>query len=88
MLIKATQSTVALANKIKAQASVTHDFLIKEILQKGLGIGDPTKDELDRLLNIGSKKRLDQYLAEMISIRAQLGVSTLVERKKKNRARK
>lgn len=82
MLIKATQSTVALANKIKAQASVSQDFLIKEILQKGLGIGDPTKDELDRLLKIGSKKRLDQYLAEMISIRAQLGVSFLFKKKK------
>ncbi|KAI7883597.1 alkaline phosphatase-like protein [Lichtheimia hyalospora FSU 10163] len=76
VLIKATQSTVTLANKIKAQASVTHDFLVKEILQKGLGIGDPTADELDRLVKIGSKKRLDQYLAQMISIRAQLGWAT------------
>lgn len=74
VLIKATQSTVALANKIKAQASVTQDFLVKEILQKGLGIGDATAEELDRLVKIGSTKRLDQYLADMISIRAQLGV--------------
>ncbi|KAI8085017.1 alkaline-phosphatase-like protein [Halteromyces radiatus] len=41
-----------------------------------LGIVDITKEEMDTLGKISSKKRMDQYLAEMISIRSQLGWTT------------
>ncbi|KAI9321349.1 alkaline-phosphatase-like protein [Dichotomocladium elegans] len=77
VLVKATQSTVALATKILAHdTKLTDEFLAKDILEKGLGITDATSTELGRLKRTKSIKRLDLYLAEMISIRAQLGWAT------------
>ena len=75
VVAKASQSTVFLANMIHSQPRPLDDkFITGTILKQGLGITDTTAKELHYLKTTTSKKKLDKYLAEMLSIRAQLGV--------------
>jgi hypothetical protein len=50
------------------------DIVTNAVLKEGLGIEDPTDEELAFLLSSTSNSELDHYLADMVSIRAQLGV--------------
>jgi alkaline phosphatase len=78
VLTKVKASTVNLAKLIKSQSALTKDYIVNVILKENLGITDATEKEVSDLLKTkASQKSLDKYLAEMVSIRAQLGVCTL-----------
>jgi alkaline phosphatase len=47
----------------------------QKVVEDQLGIQDITGDELKKLAKINSVKEMDIYLASMVSIRTQLGVS-------------
>lgn len=69
-------STIQLANMIKSQDNVSRGFIVDTILKDGLGISDATENEIKELSKLSaSSKTLDQYMAQMVSIRAQLGVN-------------
>jgi alkaline phosphatase len=70
VLSRVKNSTVVLANAIHA----LHDVSDK-VITEGLGIADATDDEMKFLLSNPSRSALDHFLADMVSIRAQLGVS-------------
>lgn len=76
VLTKVKSSTVNLAKMIKAQTNLTRDFIVNDIIKEKLGFTDATEAEIKALLKTTtSQKALDAYLAEMVSIRAQLGVN-------------
>jgi hypothetical protein len=78
VLTHVKSSTVQLANKIKSQDTITREFIVDTILKQALGISDATEDEIKELSKTSaSTKRLDQYMAQIVSIRAQLGVKYL-----------
>ncbi|GAA5797343.1 hypothetical protein HPULCUR_002725 [Helicostylum pulchrum] len=76
VLVKIQSSTVNLAKKMR-QANITRDFITNDILKEYLGLVDPTENEITYLLESSksSQKSQDQYLADMVSKRAQLGVN-------------
>lgn len=76
VLTNVKSSTVNLAKKILNTTTLTRDFIVNEILIQHLGLLDPTEKEINYLLQKDlSQKSLNQYLADMVSFRAQLGVS-------------
>lgn len=76
VLTNVKSSTVNLAKKILNTTTLTRDFIVNEILIQHLGLLDPTEKEINHLLQKDlSQKSLNQYLADMVSFRAQLGVS-------------
>lgn len=75
VLTKVKTSTVKLANSIKSQSTISRDY-IESVLKEKLGITDATEKEIKQLMKKTSAKNLDQYLADMVSIRAQLGWAT------------
>ncbi|KAI9496846.1 alkaline-phosphatase-like protein [Zychaea mexicana] len=77
VVANASHSTVFLADMLHDQPRPVEDrYIIETILQKGLGITDTTSKELQCLKTTPSIKQLDKYLADMLSIRAQLGWAT------------
>lgn len=72
-------STIALASAIDALKDVPEvekqKVVTDKIISEGLGISDPTEKELAFLMSNPSRSALDHFLADMVSIRAQLGVS-------------
>ncbi|KAG2220817.1 hypothetical protein INT45_004478 [Circinella minor] len=77
VVAKASRSTASLANMIHDKSRPLDDnFIIETILKQGLGITDITTKELQYLKTTTSKKKLTKYLADMLSIRAQLGWAT------------
>lgn len=72
VLTRVKHSTVYLANLMKKK-KLTREYIVNTILGKYLGIHDPTETEIQSLMNM-NQTMLDYYLADMISIRAQLGV--------------
>lgn len=82
VLTKVKASTINLAKMIKAQSDLNREYIVDVILKENLGIADATETEITDLLKTkASQKSLDKYLAEMVSIRAQLGVSKKLARK-------
>ncbi len=76
ILTNIKSSTINLAKMIKSTDNLTREFIINDILKDKLGLTDASEEEVKELLKTNaSEKTLDQYLAEMVSIRAQLGVS-------------
>ncbi|KAI9356895.1 alkaline-phosphatase-like protein [Pilaira anomala] len=79
VLTNVKSSTVNLAKKILNTTTpfLTRDFIVNDILNQNLGLLDPTEEEINHLLQKDlSQKSLDQYLANMVSFRAQLGWAT------------
>ncbi|KAG1057362.1 hypothetical protein G6F43_000792 [Rhizopus delemar] len=74
VLTRVKHSTVYLANLMKKK-KLTREYIVNTILGKYLGIHDPTETEIQSLMNM-NQTMLDYYLADMISIRAQLGWAT------------
>lgn len=77
VLTKVKSSTIRLAKMMKAEKILTRDYILTTILDYHLGITDATEDEIHGILDSNDKediKELDQYLAELVSFRAQLGV--------------
>lgn len=75
VLTKVKSSTINLATMIKSQTNLTREYILNDIIKDNLGFTDATETEIkDLLKTTTSKKALDAYLAEMVSIRAQLGV--------------
>ncbi|KAF7722432.1 hypothetical protein EC973_003134 [Apophysomyces ossiformis] len=74
VLTKVKQSTVGLATHILKNKLPSSDVQI--LLKERLGIDDPTEKEISAMASKKSVKSLDQYLAEMVSLRAQLGWAT------------
>ncbi|ORE08006.1 alkaline phosphatase-like protein [Rhizopus microsporus var. microsporus] len=72
VLAKVKSSTVALADLVSQNR--TKEFVVETVLKDRLGIADATDEEIEQLLKSGSN--IDYYLAEMVSIRAQLGWAT------------
>jgi hypothetical protein len=62
---------------MNAKETLTKEYIIDTILKEKLGITDATTKEVDELLKHKTNKKLDQYLAEMVSLRAQLGVKSI-----------
>lgn len=76
VLTKVKSSTINLAKMIKSQTNLTREYIINDIIEEKLGFTDATEQEIKHLLKTTtSQKALDNYLAEMVSIRAQLGVN-------------
>ncbi|KAI8647491.1 alkaline-phosphatase-like protein [Parasitella parasitica] len=73
VLTKVKSSTINLEKLIKQQSSLTRKFIVDTVLKDNLGITDATEKEIKQLLR---KSNLDKYLADMVSIRAQLGWAT------------
>ncbi|KAI9260263.1 alkaline-phosphatase-like protein [Sporodiniella umbellata] len=74
VLTKVKSSTARLATLISKSKQKTRRFVVNGILEKYLGITDATEQEIRQLLKPGT--RVDYYLADMVSIRAQLGWAT------------
>lgn len=74
VLTKVKSSTISLEGLIKKQSPLTREFIVDIILKENLGITDATEKEINQLMK---KNNLDKYLADMVSIRAQLGVSVI-----------
>jgi hypothetical protein len=54
-------------------------FVEKEIVERGLGISDALKEEIDMLISYRSRAvAIDYTLADMISRRSRIGVSSSV----------
>lgn len=75
VLTKVKSSTIKLEGLIKQQPALTREFIVNTVLRDNLGITDATEKEIKQLMK---KSDLDKYLADMVSIRAQLGVSGLM----------
>jgi alkaline phosphatase len=79
VLSRVKNSTVVLANAIHALHDVSdvekQKVVADKVITEGLGIADATDDEMKFLLSNPSRSALDHFLADMVSIRAQLGVS-------------
>jgi alkaline phosphatase len=79
VLSRVKNSTIVLANAIhslKGSSNVEQKKLVAEsIVTEGLGITDATDEEMEFLLSDPKRSALDHFLADMVSIRAQLGVS-------------
>ncbi|KAI8378575.1 alkaline-phosphatase-like protein [Blakeslea trispora] len=77
VLTKVKSSAVNLSKLIKAEKNLTQDFITNNILRERLGIMDATEEEVHVLMKPNaSPKALEEYLADMVSIRAQLGWAT------------
>jgi alkaline phosphatase len=80
VIARPRNSTFALQQAVLAyNASDKETFVREEIVKKGLGIDNATNEEIADILAGGRKGdifRLDAYLANMTSFRAQLGWST------------
>lgn len=78
VITRVKNSTIVLAQAITALKDTAYAekkvMVQATILKDGLGIEDATDDELAFLLSNPSNSALDHYLADMVSIRAQLGV--------------
>ncbi|EIE90879.1 hypothetical protein RO3G_15590 [Rhizopus delemar RA 99-880] len=74
VLTRVKHSTVYLANLMKKK-KLTREYIVNTILGKYLGIHDPTETEIQSLMNM-NQTMFDYYLADMVSIRAQLGWAT------------
>jgi len=72
VLTKVKSSTIKLEGLINQQSTLTREFIVDTVLKDNLGITDATEKEIKQLMK---KSNLDKYLADMVSIRAQLGVS-------------
>lgn len=79
VISRVKNSTIVLADAIhslKGASKVEEQRVVVErVVTEGLGITDATDDEMKFLLSNPSRSALDHFLADMISIRAQLGVS-------------
>jgi alkaline phosphatase len=79
VISRVKNSTIVLANAIhdlKGASNVEEQRVVTErVITEGLGITDATDEEVKFLLSNPSRSALDHFLADMISIRAQLGVS-------------
>ncbi|CAO3644150.1 unnamed protein product [Mucor fragilis] len=73
VLTKVKSSTIKLEGLIKQQPALTREFIVNTVLRDNLGITDATEKEIKQLMK---KSDLDKYLADMVSIRAQLGWAT------------
>ncbi|KAI9478238.1 MAG: alkaline-phosphatase-like protein [Benjaminiella poitrasii] len=77
VLTKVKSSTDNLAKMIKSQKALTQEYITNTILKDRLGINDTTQGEMKELLKTTTTtKHITQYLADMVSIRAQLGWAT------------
>ncbi|CAM0139378.1 unnamed protein product [Umbelopsis sp. WA50703] len=80
VITRVKNSTIVLAQAITALKGTADaemkDIVTNAVLKEGLGIEDPTDEELAFLLSSTSNSELDHYLADMVSIRAQLGWAT------------
>ncbi|KAG2208217.1 hypothetical protein INT47_006072 [Mucor saturninus] len=77
VLTRVKSSTVNLAKMIKSQTNLTREYIVNDIIKNNLGFTDATEQEIkDLMKTTTSQKALDAYLAEMVSIRAQLGWAT------------
>ncbi|ORY97598.1 alkaline-phosphatase-like protein [Syncephalastrum racemosum] len=77
VLTRAKSSTVGLAKQLSdGKNKLTRAFVTDTILRDSLGITDATKREINTLMGIKREKPIDLYLADMISLRAQLGWAT------------
>ncbi|KAI7905956.1 alkaline-phosphatase-like protein [Cokeromyces recurvatus] len=77
VLTKVKSSTYNLAKMIKSQKTLTEDYIMSTIFKDHLGIIDGTNAEIIELMKTStSTKYITQFLADMISIRAQLGWAT------------
>ncbi|KAH8551104.1 alkaline phosphatase [Umbelopsis sp. PMI_123] len=80
VLSRVKNSTIVLANAIhslKGSSNVEQKKLVAEsIVTEGLGITDATDEEMEFLLSDPKRSALDHFLADMVSIRAQLGWTT------------
>lgn len=86
VLTRAKSSTVGLAKQLsESKDKLTRAFVTDTILRDSLGITDATKREINALMGLRRKKPIDLYLADMISLRAQLGVSSKTLKKKRKR---
>ncbi|ORE15509.1 alkaline phosphatase-like protein [Rhizopus microsporus] len=72
VLANVKSSTVALADLISQNR--TKEYVVETVLKDRLGITDATDEEIEQLLK--SVDNIDYYLADMVSIRAQLGWAT------------
>ncbi|KAL7331534.1 vacuolar alkaline phosphatase [Mucor circinelloides] len=73
VLTKVKSSTIKLESLINQQSTLTREFIVDTVLKGNLGITDATEKEIKQLMK---KSNLDKYLADMVSIRAQLGWAT------------
>lgn len=80
VLTKVKSSTFYLASLMADTKNITRDFIVNTILKEHLGITDATDKEISKLLK--PKIRADFYLADMISIRAHLGVTKHMKNEK------
>ncbi|KAG2180261.1 hypothetical protein INT43_004050 [Umbelopsis isabellina] len=81
VITRVKNSTIVLAQAITTLKGIAYEekksMVLNTILKDGLGIEDATDDELAFLLSsTSSAAALDHYLADMVSIRAQLGWAT------------
>lgn len=76
VLTKVKSSTIKLESLINQQSTLTREFIVDTVLKDNLGITDATEKEIKQLMK---KSNLDKYLADMVSIRAQLGVSGFID---------
>ncbi|KAG0171025.1 hypothetical protein DFQ30_001645 [Apophysomyces sp. BC1015] len=74
VLAKVKQSTIGLATDILKNKVPSSEYAT--LLKERLGIEDVTEAEITALAGRKFPKSLDQYLAEMVSLRAQLGWAT------------
>ncbi|KAL0075674.1 alkaline-phosphatase-like protein [Phycomyces blakesleeanus] len=77
VLTKVRKSTVSVAHYIKDNRLFGKVDKIVPLVNKYLGIEDVTKEEEQGLAKIKKTNLMDFYLAEMVSLRAQLGWATL-----------
>lgn len=77
MISKVRSSTPILANQIHNQTLRTTKF-ITNLLKNGLGITDPSRKEVSALIAADGTNATEFYLSNMVSLRAQLGVSCLL----------
>ncbi|KAI8583022.1 hypothetical protein K450DRAFT_225950 [Umbelopsis ramanniana AG] len=80
VISRVKNSTVVLADAIhslKGASNVEEQRIVAEqVVTEGLGITDATDEEMEFLLSNPSRSALDHFLADMVSIRAQLGWTT------------
>ncbi|KAI8366107.1 alkaline phosphatase [Radiomyces spectabilis] len=76
VLTRVKQSSIALAEQIMRERKLDDRQYLQSILRTELGIDDFTEQEMQTLMKQKSTKSLDQYLADMVSVRAQLGWAT------------
>ncbi|KAI9012702.1 alkaline-phosphatase-like protein [Phycomyces nitens] len=77
VLTKVKKSTVSIAHYIKDNKLFGKIDAIIPLVEQYLGINDVTEEEERGLARIKRAKIMDFYLAEMVSLRAQLGWATL-----------